>query len=103
MLLPDNWAKMDLPDRRIYIEGCEFGTPTGTIRRTTVSNIEIWCECFRKERTAIRRQDSYEISAIMARIGGWTLSPKKVRIPLYGPQWIYVFSPVPKVKGSEQT
>jgi predicted P-loop ATPase len=88
-LLPDSWAKMDLPDRRLYIEGCEFGTPTGTIRRTSVSNLEIWCECFRKDRTAIKRQDSYEISAIMARIGGWAVAQKRVRLPIYGIQQVW--------------
>jgi predicted P-loop ATPase len=88
-LLPDSWAKMDLPDRRLYIEGCEFGTPTGTVRRTNVSNLEIWCECFRKDRTAIKRQDSYEISAIMARIGGWAVAQKRVRLPIYGIQQVW--------------
>jgi predicted P-loop ATPase len=88
-LLPDNWTKMDLPDRRLYIEGCEFGTPTGTVRRIIVSNLEIWCECFRKDRTAIKRQDSYEISAIMARIGGWAVAQKRVRLPIYGIQQVW--------------
>lgn len=88
-LLPENWTKMDILDRRLYIEGCEFGTPEGTISRSIVSNLEIWCECFRKERTAIRRQDSYEISAIMARIGGWAVAPKRAKLPVYGVQQVW--------------
>ena len=40
--------------------------------------------------TNLRRVDANDISAILARIGGWERSKAKIRIPLYGPQWIYV-------------
>jgi hypothetical protein len=52
--------------------------------------MEIWCECFGKERANLRRIDANDISTIIVRIGGWERSKSKVRIPLYGPQWIYV-------------
>ena len=52
--------------------------------------MEIWCECFGKERANMRRADSNEITAILARIEGWARSESKFRIPLYGPQWLYV-------------
>lgn len=97
-LLPDNWAKLDLYQRRNFLSGNEFGesTLTGTVKRTSVSNMEIWCECFGFERTKLRRIDSGEISSIMAKIGGWEKSSKKERIPLYGSQWLYVPDGVPK-------
>jgi hypothetical protein len=83
---------MDLYQRRNYLSGSEFGSSgqTGTVMRTYVSNMEIWCECFGKERANLRRTDANDISAILARIGGWTRSEAKVRTPLYGPQWVYV-------------
>ena len=90
-LLPEKWDDMDLFERRNFLHGDDFGKPdlVGTVRRMSVSNMEIWCECFGKERANLKRMDSGEISAIMARIGGWDSGRKKERISLYGPQWVY--------------
>lgn len=90
-LLPDNWDEMELYERRNYLNGSEFGESlhTGTIKRTSVSNIEIWCECFGKERANIRRTDSNELTGILKRLG-WKRAENKTRIPLYGPQYIFV-------------
>ena len=90
-LLPEKWDDMDLFERRNFLHGEDFGKPDlkGTVRRMSVSNMEIWCECFGKERANLKRMDSGEISAIMARIGGWDSGRKKERISLYGPQWVY--------------
>lgn len=108
-LLPEKWDDMDLFERRNFLHGEDFGKPdlVGTVRRMCVSNMEIWCECFGKERANLKRMDSGEISAIMARIGGWTPEDKKERIALYGPQWLYrrESCSVPKIKkdvGTEQ-
>ncbi|MCM1221123.1 MAG: virulence-associated E family protein [Lachnospiraceae bacterium] len=90
-LLPEKWDEMDLFERRNFLHGDDFGKPDliGTVRRMCVSNMEIWCECFGKERANLKRMDSGEISAIMARIGGWDSGRRKERISLYGPQWVY--------------
>ena len=90
-LLPAEWPDMDLPSRRNYLSGNEFGTPmhTGTIQRTEVSNAEIWCECFMKDHTTLKRTDSYEISAMMMQIDGWKRTDMSKRIPIYGKQRIY--------------
>ena len=95
MLLPEDWHDMDLYERRAYISGTEFGGShrVGVRKRDSVSNMEIWCECFGKERANLRRMDGNEISAIMSGIGGWSGLVKKERIPLYGPQWLYVPTP----------
>ena len=58
--------------------------------------MEIWCECFGKPRETIRRSDSYEIEAILSKIGGWerftgNVEGKK-RLALYGPQRVFVRS-----------
>ena len=90
-LLPENWDGMDLFERRSFLTGSDFGdTPKhGTVKRTQVSNMEIWCECFGKERANIRRTDSNELTAILARLG-WKRLDNKMRIPLYGPQYVFV-------------
>ena len=95
-LLPENWASMDLYQRRSYLGGGEFSgsAATGTVRRERVCCMEIWCECFGKERENIKRTDSYEIEGILRKLGGWTVSTankySKTRFPLYGPQKTFV-------------
>ena len=86
MPLPERWDKMDIFDRRNYICGSEFGgeREPGIRKRERVCNMEIWCECFGKERGNLKRQDANEISAIMANIEGWKKADNKVRFPIYG-------------------
>ncbi len=90
-LLPADWDSMDTFERRNFLNGSEFGEQqrTGTVKRTSVSNMEIWCECFGKERANLRRADSNELTSILSRLG-WKRADNKVRIPLYGPQYIFV-------------
>ncbi len=92
MLLPEDWDTVDLPERRSFLRGNEFGAVSriGVRRRAAVSNMEIWCECFEKDQSNFRRMDSSEISAIMARVDGWSGLVKRMRIPIYGQQWLYV-------------
>ena len=91
-LLPENWADMTLYERRNFLNGeSEFGRDTheGTARRKYVSNMEIWCECFEKDRANLSISESNKIKSILVKLG-WIRQEKKLRIPLYGPQWIYV-------------
>ena len=88
--LPENWENMDLYDRRAYLS--EYGSaefPKGSSQRQTVSNIEIWCECFGKNPSDMQKKDSYTIAGIMAKIKGWEREQTLARIPLYGRQRIY--------------
>ena len=89
--LPDNWAEMSVYDRRNYLGGNEFGSAKhiGTVRRKAVSNMEIWCECFGREASAMKKMDSYEIAAIMRKISGWEKSGF-ITMPIYGKQRVYV-------------
>ena len=87
----ERWVEMDLFERRNFLGGSDFGSlqEKGTVKRTSVSNMEIWCECFGKERANLRRTDSNELTGILARLG-WKRADNKVRIPLYGPQYVFV-------------
>jgi predicted P-loop ATPase len=90
-LLPEDWSGMDIFERRNFLHGSDFGPAQrqGTVKRTSVSSMEIWCECFGRDRSNLRRADSNEITGILKRIG-WQRAESKVRIPLYGPQYIFV-------------
>ena len=95
-LLPEDWQKMSLSERRMYLAGDEFtsqGKP-GVVAREKVCNLEIWAECLGKDPASIRRQDSYELNAIMAKIDGWEKyagnKAGKLSFQGYGPQVAYV-------------
>lgn len=95
-LLPDNWDTMDLYQRRAFLGEGEFDASgvRGTVTRERVCIMEIWCECFGKERQNIKKADSYEIEGIINKIGGWKRydgnASGKMRIPLYGVQKTFV-------------
>ena len=95
-LLPEYWDTMDLYQRRSFLGSSEFGgeTHAGVKRREKVCIMEIWCECFGKERQNIKRTDSYEIEGILNKIGGWvkitTTKTGKTHFSLYGPQKTFV-------------
>ena len=94
-LLPEDWDTTDIYRRQEFFRDPADPTrPVGTVRRTQVSNIEIWCECFGRHRDVLKKTDSYEIEAIVNSIGGWERytgsKTGKKNIPLYGPQKIYV-------------
>lgn len=91
-LLPENWSSMDLYQRKGFLAGSDFGGPvaSGTVRREKVCTMEVWCECFGKERQNLKRSDSYEIEAILKKIGGWDRTKEtksgKTHFSIYGPQ-----------------
>lgn len=90
MLLPETWDTMDVHQRRDYVQDPEgLLNAKGTMHRETVSNIEIWCECFGKAKEDIKPADSYAISAIMARLPDWSRPETRRRIPIYGLQRLY--------------
>ena len=89
--LPVDWDDMNLRDRQDFAHDEESligDKRVGTVRRTMVSTLEIWCECLYKDRGNLRRSDSNEIIAILERLG-WKRREKKQRIPLYGMQYVF--------------
>ncbi len=85
-LLPEKWDTMSIYERRNFLDGSEFGSSglVGVRRRERVCAMEIWCECFGRERGNLKRQDTNEIIAILQNIGGWKRNPGKIRFPIYG-------------------
>ena len=72
-LLPEDWDRMDLAERRGFLRGDQFtgGNRVGTVQRTTVCAVEVWAECFGKDPSAIKRSDTYDIFGMLMKIGGW--------------------------------
>lgn len=89
-LLPEDWDKMSLYERRNFLGGSEFGggTRVGTVKRNLVCNMEIWCECFGKDASSMKTADSYAIAAIMRKIGEWHKGDRR-SFSIYGQQRSY--------------
>ena len=87
-LLPEGWDDMDAYARRSFLSGDPTAVK-GATERTTVSNAEIWCECFGKNLSELKSADSYAIAALMTQIPGWKRGAAAKRLPLYGKQRIY--------------
>lgn len=90
-LLPANWYSWDLSKRVDFFQQRDALAVKVdcTMRRTQVCAREIFCECWGRPKNAWRRQDGYEIAAIMARIPGWEKTGKEARISEYGHQRVY--------------
>lgn len=96
MLLPIIWKEMNIDRRRQYIAQKEMKNKDieGHAMRKRVCTLEIWCECFNRERPDIKKADAYEIESILQKIGGWKVydgnASGKMRIPNYGVQKTYI-------------
>ena len=93
-LLPENWDSMDLFERRSFLSGVNNIGAKGTVRRTRVCNMKIWCELFGKDQGNLGRSESNTLAAMLTKLG-WTRQEKKERVKLYGPQVVFVPDNVP--------
>ena len=84
---------MDIHARRDFLNGNELSGHIGTEKRTRVSYIEIWCECFGEDITS-KRVNTQDIRLILNSIPGWNGSAvKQVKIKPYGNQRCIVYEP----------
>lgn len=89
-LLPEQWEDWDIYQRRTYLQGDDI--IPGTIKRTKVCAIEIWCECFEKNKADMKKSDSIEINAILNGLKGWKKTSDRIYLKQYGRQRVYVKS-----------
>jgi len=61
------------------------------LRRDVVSIIEIRCELCGEDRSKGGGNDllSRRLANLMNTMPGWTKQPKRKRVGVYGPQWVY--------------
>ena len=88
-LLPENWAELDLTDRRLFLHGDdEFGVEAkGTVRREKVCALEVWCEALGGDKRDFNIQRSKEIQDIIMKTGEWERSRGNLRFgEIYGIQ-----------------
>ena len=96
-MLPDNWDDFSIEDRRYYFNK-EFDTyhtpkePFGPAiyQREEVSPMEIFCECFNKDKGDFDGKEGRAIAAILMQIEGWDKTEKRKTMGPYGKQTVYI-------------
>lgn len=86
--LPDKWESLSITERCQWINATdEFRNGNGESlkRREQVAIIEIWCECFRKDKADISNLQSRKISECLKKLG-WKRQEKTGRYGPYGVQ-----------------
>lgn len=87
MKMPKEWDKMDLSDRRLFID--DPLSKEGSVRKRYVCAAEIWCECLGKEKDSMDRYKTREINDILKGLGDWEQSTSTRNFKLYGKQKYY--------------
>lgn len=83
-LLPDDWDKKDLYDRRTWLD--DPLAKNGTIQRDTVCIAEIWCECLGKDKKDMTRYNTREINDLMKSQPDWEFVTSTKHFSIYGKQ-----------------
>ncbi|SPF40777.1 conserved hypothetical protein [Candidatus Desulfosporosinus infrequens] len=89
ILLPTDWDTRDLSARRLFLSG-DFTSGGGTVRRTRVCAIEVWCECFGGDPKQLSGVQSREIRSILDHAEGWERHYGKIKFRVYGVQRGYI-------------
>lgn len=86
-LLPEDWDKKDLYDRRSWLD--DPLAEAGTCQRDFVCTAEIWCECLGKDKNDMTRYNTKDINNLMMTLPGWEFISSTKNFPIYGKQRFY--------------
>ena len=84
---PDNWASMDLNERRIWLD--DPLSKSGAHKKEFVCIAEIWCECLGKEKPDMTRYNTRDINDIMKSLTDWEPVMSTKIFNIYGKQKYY--------------
>lgn len=84
---PEDWDKMDLYDRRRWLE--DPLSKNGTIQKDFVCVAEVWCECLGKEKNDMSRYNTRDINEILKSLSEWEAIASTKNFSLYGKQKYY--------------
>ena len=87
-LVPENWERMPIDDRIMWLRSSEQGlVKPGTHRIERVCSLEIWRIALEGRDAKISRRDSLEITEALRKIPGWESSgAKRASFPHFGQQ-----------------
>lgn len=83
--LPENWKKLDLSQRRDFLDGNE----EGIVERDYVCIAELWCECLGKNKEDMNRYNTRDLNDIMRGLQNWEAVSSTKNFDFYGKQKYY--------------
>lgn len=86
-LYPPDWDKLDLVDRRQWLE--DPIAKKGTVQKDFVCVAEVWCECLGKDKTDMSRYNTREINEILKSLHEWEFCQSTKNFSIYGKQKYY--------------
>jgi predicted P-loop ATPase len=87
-LLPANWERLDLDQRRMFLNDPE-AEQEGIGKRDRVCIAEIWCECLGKNKEDMSRYLTGSINDIMKSLESWEYKATTANFGVYGKQKFY--------------
>jgi predicted P-loop ATPase len=88
-LLPKDWDKLDIYQRRAHFDQNDISTK-GVYRRDVVCVAEIWTECLGKDKEDMNRYNTRELNDIMRSHPEWEVAKSTKKFSLYGTQKYYI-------------
>lgn len=86
-LYPENWAELDIYERRTWLD--DPIAKNGTAQRKYVCVAEIWCECLGKDKADMSRYNTREINETLKSMNDWEAVSSTKNFPIYGKQKYY--------------
>ena len=86
-LYPENWAELDIYERRTWLD--DPIAKNGTEQRKYVCVAEIWCECLGKDKADMSRYNTREINETLKSMNNWEAVSSTKNFPIYGKQKYY--------------
>ena len=77
--VPPDWDKRTIRQRQIYWQADFEKDGIERVPREKICAAEIWCECFGADIKFMKRTDTLEINAVLAKIEGWEKSSAAIR------------------------
>lgn len=87
-LVPENWERMSVDDRIVWLRSAKQGyVEPGTRRIERVCSLEIWRIVLEGRDSKMSRRDSLEIAEALRKVPGWESSgAKRASFPFFGQQ-----------------
>lgn len=93
--IPVDWQRWPIDRRRDFWCGATHTTDGKEIKlvdRDRISAIEIWCELFNGNIKELKKSDTREINAVLAKLKGWKRAVSPIRVGPYNAQRGFVRS-----------
>lgn len=88
-LVPHNWDSMDIYDRRLFLSG-DSRVREGTVKRSRVCAMEVWCECLGGDPKQLSNVQAREIRIILEKAENFKRCEGLFKFSIYGRQRSYM-------------